>query len=144
MTQGCEPSCSAPHWAPDASPNPASSHSVHRRLPLLLWLPYFHFLCVQRKAGCTHHSPGLNLAGAEGFEPPSSVLETDSLTVELTPLKAAVSDQFSEISFCLAHSHVINFYEVRAQTDLCSLISDLCFTSFPCAAGACGSGYRTS
>src|SRR5207248_6681789 len=38
-------------------------------------------------------SPGLlpsslcpNLAGAEGFEPPSSVLETDSLTVELTPL----------------------------------------------------------
>jgi hypothetical protein len=28
----------------------------------------------------------LNLAGAEGFEPPSSVLETDSLTVELTPL----------------------------------------------------------
>ena len=34
---------------------------------------------------------GLNLypqtlAGAEGFEPPSSVLETDSLTVELTPL----------------------------------------------------------
>jgi hypothetical protein len=27
-----------------------------------------------------------SLAGAEGFEPPSSVLETDSLTVELTPL----------------------------------------------------------
>ena len=27
------------------------------------------------------------LAGAEGFEPPSSVLETDSLTVELTPLE---------------------------------------------------------
>jgi hypothetical protein len=26
------------------------------------------------------------MAGAEGFEPPSSVLETDSLTVELTPL----------------------------------------------------------
>src|SRR5579863_4724319 len=30
--------------------------------------------------------PLKNLAGAEGFEPPSSVLETDSLTVELTPL----------------------------------------------------------
>src|SRR6266481_6419783 len=30
-----------------------------------------------------------NLAGAEGFEPPSSVLETDSLTVELTPLCSA-------------------------------------------------------
>ena len=28
------------------------------------------------------------LAGAEGFEPPSSVLETDSLTVELTPLNS--------------------------------------------------------
>jgi hypothetical protein len=27
-----------------------------------------------------------NLAGAEGFEPPSSVLETDSLAIELTPL----------------------------------------------------------
>src|SRR6266478_3962587 len=27
------------------------------------------------------------MAGAEGFEPPSSVLETDSLTVELSPLK---------------------------------------------------------
>src|SRR6185503_20141689 len=35
----------------------------------------------------------LNLAGAEGFEPPSSVLETDSLTVELTPLFSGVSDQ---------------------------------------------------
>jgi hypothetical protein len=33
-------------------------------------------------------SSRLNLAGAEGFEPPSSVLETDSLAVELTPLKA--------------------------------------------------------
>src|SRR5579862_8317180 len=34
-----------------------------------------------------HHMPGSwQLAGAEGFEPPSSVLETDSLTVELTPL----------------------------------------------------------
>jgi hypothetical protein len=31
------------------------------------------------------------LAGAEGFEPPSSVLETDSLTVELTPLKPTTS-----------------------------------------------------
>src|SRR5689334_1502888 len=43
----------------------------------------------------TSTTPGLSvrltslsktLAGAEGFEPPSSVLETDSLTVELTPL----------------------------------------------------------
>src|ERR1700722_12420457 len=36
-----------------------------------------------------------NLAGAEGFEPPSSVLETDSLTVELTPLNSVVSAQWS-------------------------------------------------
>jgi hypothetical protein len=34
-----------------------------------------------------------NLAGAEGFEPPSSVLETDSLTVELTPLNSGNRDQ---------------------------------------------------
>src|SRR5580693_3600313 len=40
----------------------------------------------------SHTAPGLpgvlakNLAGAEGFEPPSPVLETGSLTVELTPL----------------------------------------------------------
>jgi hypothetical protein len=32
------------------------------------------------------------LAGAEGFEPPSPVLETSSLTVELTPLKMQVSE----------------------------------------------------
>ena len=31
------------------------------------------------------------LAGAEGFEPPSPVLETSSLTVELTPLNSASS-----------------------------------------------------
>src|SRR5215467_10322992 len=30
--------------------------------------------------------PSKTLAGAEGFEPPSPVLETGSLTVELTPL----------------------------------------------------------
>src|SRR6267154_1263349 len=40
--------------------------------------PITHFLTVL--------SPQI-LAVAEGFEPPSSVLETDSLTVELTPLK---------------------------------------------------------
>src|SRR5215470_16656801 len=38
------------------------------------------------------------LAGAEGFEPPSSVLETDSLTVELTPLKTVLSCRFSVLS----------------------------------------------
>ena len=32
------------------------------------------------------------LAGAEGFEPPSPVLETGSLTVELTPLFLALRD----------------------------------------------------
>src|ERR1700733_14967329 len=45
-----------------------------------------------------------NLAGAEGFEPPSSVLETDSLTVELTPLNSVVSDQSLVVSF-LATDH---------------------------------------
>ena len=39
------------------------------------------------------------LAGAEGFEPPSPVLETGSLTVELTPLRrlAAVSSRLNAI-----------------------------------------------
>ena len=41
---------------------------------------------------------GLNLAGAEGFEPPSSVLETDSLAVELTPLNSGVRCQVSGLS----------------------------------------------
>ena len=40
--------------------------------------------------GVTALRIALNLAGAEGFEPPSQVLETRSLTVELTPLKASV------------------------------------------------------
>src|SRR6266581_842029 len=48
--------------------------------------PIIHFLTVL--------DPQI-LAGAEGFEPPSSVLETDSLTVELTPLKTVLSCQFS-------------------------------------------------
>src|ERR1035438_1527941 len=42
--------------------------------------------------------PVQNLAGAEGFEPPSSVLETDSLTVELTPLKTVHSLKFIVLS----------------------------------------------
>jgi hypothetical protein len=37
------------------------------------------------------------LAGAEGFEPPSSVLETDSLTVELTPLYLRSADASSAL-----------------------------------------------
>jgi hypothetical protein len=47
----------------------------------------------------------LILAGAEGFEPPSPVLETGSLTVELTPLwkqGSAFSDQRSEIPEAMA------------------------------------------
>src|SRR5262249_17381255 len=36
----------------------------------------------------TDHCPPF-LAGAEGFEPPSPVLETGSLTVELTPLNSS-------------------------------------------------------
>jgi hypothetical protein len=38
------------------------------------------------------------MAGAEGFEPPSSVLETDSLTVELTPLCSLSNCAICELS----------------------------------------------
>src|SRR6266481_3702629 len=38
------------------------------------------------------------LAGAEGFEPPSPVLETGSLTVELTPLKTVLSSHWPVLS----------------------------------------------
>src|SRR5580700_986172 len=37
------------------------------------------------------------MAGAEGFEPPSSVLETDSLTVELTPLESLPNCMICEL-----------------------------------------------
>src|SRR5436305_2679312 len=47
-------------------------------------------LFVTRHNCCFCHPisyfPKTQLAGAEGFEPPSPVLETGSLTVELTPL----------------------------------------------------------
>ena len=67
---------------------PAGSLSTCLRR-LMLSLPYCYFLLFSgmlRKLRVM-----LNLAGAEGFEPPSQVLETRSLTVELTPLKAAFS-----------------------------------------------------
>src|SRR5208283_1492772 len=76
---------------------------------------------------------GLNLlpstlAGAEGFEPPSSVLETDSLTVELTPLKTVPSCQFSVKP---------NHWQLATGHWQLTI-------SLPCAACACGTGGRTS
>jgi hypothetical protein len=52
---------------------------------------------------------GFMLAGAEGFEPPSPVLETGSLAVELTPLNAAISFQLSALSFQLDPAGVDDF-----------------------------------
>jgi hypothetical protein len=47
----------------------------------------------------------IKLAGAEGFEPPSPVLETGSLAVELTPLfpsgNRAISNRVIGLSFAL-------------------------------------------
>jgi hypothetical protein len=54
---------------------------------LLLLSSFFFLLPSSRSVFSPAHSGRQILAGAEGFEPPSSVLETDSLTVELTPLK---------------------------------------------------------
>src|SRR6185436_1555978 len=66
------------------------------------------------------------LAGAEGFEPPSSVLETDSLTVELTPLSHC---RFGDFRLQIEKSEVSNLKSA--------------ITSLPCAACACGRRGRT-
>src|SRR4029078_2512131 len=71
-----------------------------------------------------------NLAGAEGFEPPSSVLETDSLTVELTPLS------FNRSSDDL----VIADHSGRPMAD--EPIAQIIYLLG--AACACGTGGRTS
>src|SRR5689334_22893042 len=65
------------------------------------------------------------LAGAEGFEPPSPVLETGSLTVELTPL-------FSSVDRAISTSPDD---PIAGSSDLISLL---------CAAYASGNAYRTS
>ena len=60
-------------------------------------------LLFPRHCCCLCHFPTYlkshqqNVAGAEGFEPPSPVLETGSLTVELTPLKPALSNWHSAV-----------------------------------------------
>src|SRR5712691_2914333 len=51
----------------------------------MLAIYFFLFVCLGARKLPSCPSPKI-LAGAEGFEPPSSVLETDSLTVALTPL----------------------------------------------------------
>src|ERR1017187_3676449 len=84
-----------------------------------------------------HSSPGLAtlalrfqiLAGAEGFEPPSSVLETDSLTVELTPLNQHLAVSLSHL--------VLLTPTLDAK---CQLLNA---TSLPCATCACGTYGKT-
>jgi hypothetical protein len=58
------------------------------------------------------------LAGAEGFEPPSSVLETDSLTVELTPLCSLLIVDFVIVDFSINNqqSAINNYF-----TSLCGV-----------------------
>src|SRR5438270_474959 len=77
----------------EASQRPAayalaiSTHSVHRRcFPHLSGSRRLYCHCYLCPVLLPAFTSGLNLAGAEEFEPPSSVLETDSLAVELTPL----------------------------------------------------------
>src|ERR1700751_3388378 len=61
------------------------------------------------------------LAGAEGFEPPSPVLETGSLTVELTPLNSVLSCQFSVGSWCLGWPLTTAHRPLPYFTSLCGV-----------------------
>src|SRR5216683_5442127 len=54
--------------------------------PLAVAIEFAIFFASTPITDLAFNSVSKTLAGAEGFEPPSSVLETDSLTVELTPL----------------------------------------------------------
>jgi hypothetical protein len=56
-----------------------------------------------------------SLAGAEGFEPPSSVLETDSLTVELTPLLPLSFHFFVRRMLPAALAEFLQFQPVRSR-----------------------------
>src|SRR5437763_6506362 len=56
------------------------------KLLLAVTIEFAIFLSRLTSTVCSWPFSPKTLAGAEGFEPPSSVLETDSLTVELTPL----------------------------------------------------------
>src|SRR6185437_5533904 len=91
---------------------------------LILQNPYW--------CSCRFASAFQKLAGAEGFEPPSSVLETDSLTVELTPLKTVI---LSRLLLAVEGSE-------RAARKIARLARFL--ISLLCAAYASGNGGRTS
>src|ERR1035441_1158697 len=90
-------------------------------------LPYLQFLRAGRWAEHILTQSGINLAGAEGFEPPSSVLETDSLAVELTPLKqfSVVSSQFS---VCASAGIAIKLNRLvsKLRTENCRYFVSLC------------------
>src|SRR5579872_498320 len=77
------------------------------------------------------------LAGAEGFEPPSSVLETDSLTVELTPLYSLSDFVTESLNDCQTSRHEI-FNRPIGNHAIAQSISLLY------AACAYGNGGRTS
>src|SRR6266536_5236361 len=77
---------------------------------------------------------GPTLAGAEGFEPPSPVLETGSLTVELTPLKPIGNLRFVIGDLKTA---VVRAFQLQITNH------QLQITSLLCAACACGTGGRT-
>src|ERR1017187_3122573 len=88
-------------------------------------LPYLQFLRAGRWAEHILTQSGINLAGAEGFEPPSSVLETDSLAVELTPLKAVNSGQWTANSFKRLGQHA-SYCQLQAVRCHLSYFDSLC------------------
>ena len=73
-----------------------------------------------------HSDPAqqMKLAGAEGFEPPSPVLETSSLTVELTPLHPQKTTRL--LGFFMSRMFAATIAELRKLQPSCRLLLVLC------------------
>src|SRR5437588_5311037 len=96
-----------------------SAHRSYRRD----WLPQSS-LSSSSSQFPSRTIPFPKLAGAEGFEPPSPVLETGSLTVELTPL-----DRLSAFSARLSANTILSHWpNARCRPPIAYFVSlcDVC------------------